>query len=301
MKQIVLSVFVLMLIVSCKEEKAETKKSSKGDLAYNEAEKETHKELYGIWTGNIYPEDENHEYTDDVAKKISIKINKITKDSVYGQSIVAGYQRLLVGKLTDNGTKTMFVLDEPGSNKYDGRFELTLQNDTLKGSWASYKKNPDTAPFKSLELVQKQFMYNPNFMLSDEIDLTDWSHPKQEEVNYTISEEGNAEEEVVEVMDVYRSASEDIFKFNASTQKLTEEELKNLQKLDLEIIRNTIFARHGYSFKKNSIRYFFEVNPWYVPVSNNVDKELTQLEKDNIVLLTRLEKYATDHYDSFGR
>jgi len=301
MKEFVLSVFVLLLIVSCKEEKAKANKSSKGDIAYNEAAKETHKELYGIWTGNIYPEDANQEYTEDAAKKISIKINKITQDSVYGQSIVAGYQRLLVGKLTDNGTKTMFVLDEPGNNKYDGRYELTLQNDTLKGSWASYKKNPDTAPLKSLELVQKQFMYNPNFMLNDEIDLTDWSHPKQEEVSYTISEEGNAEEEVVEVMDVYRSASEEVFKFNASTQKLTEEELKNLQKLDLEIIRNTIFARHGYSFKKNSIRYFFEVNPWYVPVSNNVDKELTQLEKENIVLLTRLEKYATDHYDSFGR
>jgi len=32
-----------------------------------------------------------------------------------------------------------------------------------------------------------------------------------------------------------------------------------------------------------------------------VDGELTQLEKDNIVLLQKFEKYAEDNYDTFGR
>ena len=46
---------------------------------------------------------------------------------------------------------------------------------------------------------------------------------------------------------------------------------------------------------------FFENADWYVPVSNNVDADLTPLEKENVALLARFEKYAEDHYDTFGR
>ena len=70
---------------------------------------------------------------------------------------------------------------------------------------------------------------------------------------------------------------------------------------NVEIIKNAIDARHGYSFKKQTYRNFFEYTDWYVPVSNNVDAELTPLEKENIVLLSRFTKYAEDHYDTFGR
>jgi hypothetical protein len=38
-----------------------------------------------------------------------------------------------------------------------------------------------------------------------------------------------------------------------------------------------------------------------VPISSDVTKELSQLERGNIALLMRFEKYATDNYDHFGR
>jgi len=91
------------------------------------------------------------------------------------------------------------------------------------------------------------------------------------------------------------------FKINASKQKLAEKDLKNLRKLDMEIIKNAVFARHGYAFKKPTYRYFFEQTDWYIPVSNNVDSELSPMEKDNVALLNRFIKYAEDKYDSFGR
>lgn len=40
---------------------------------------------------------------------------------------------------------------------------------------------------------------------------------------------------------------------------------------------------------------------WYTPVTNDVKDDLTELEKANIALLTRYEKYAEKHYDDFGR
>ncbi|WP_435524420.1 YARHG domain-containing protein [Chryseobacterium indoltheticum] len=69
----------------------------------------------------------------------------------------------------------------------------------------------------------------------------------------------------------------------------------------MEIIKNAVFARHGYSFKKQTYRNFFEQTDWYIPVSNNVDSELSPMEKDNVALLNRFIKYAEDKYDSFGR
>jgi len=46
---------------------------------------------------------------------------------------------------------------------------------------------------------------------------------------------------------------------------------------------------------------FFEQTDWYIPVSSNVDSELSPMEKDNVALLNRFIKYAEDKYDSFGR
>lgn len=82
---------------------------------------------------------------------------------------------------------------------------------------------------------------------------------------------------------------------------MTETDLKNLKKLELEIIRNTIFARHGYTFKKKAVRQFFDPVDWYVPMYDDVQDKLTTLELKNIALLNRLEKYAEDNYDTFGR
>lgn len=304
MKNLVLAACLLSLLVSCKKEP----KESKAPLAYMEVPKESHKELYGLWTGIMEPDytgpetgdDENDMDSDydDTSKKITIKINRINNDSVFGQSIVGGNQRPLAGVLSKNNGRISFILDEPGKNKYDGRFELTISNDTLQGSWVIYKPNKQTSPKKTLKLVQKQFVYNPNFMLNEDFDeIVDWDTPLTEEV-VDSTEEG---ERNVYLKDIYRVASDEVFKMNASTDTLTEESLKNLRKLDLEIVRNSIFARHGYSFKKSSLRFFFESSEWYVPISNNVDKELTALEKQNIALLKRMEEYATDHYDTFGR
>lgn len=304
MKNLVLAACLLSLLVSCKKEP----KENKAPLAYVEVPKESHKELYGLWTGIMEPDytgpetgdDENDMDSDydDTSKKITIKINRINNDSVFGQSIVGGNQRPLAGVLAKNNGRISFILDEPGKNKYDGRFELTISNDTLQGSWVIYKPNKQTSPKKTLKLVQKQFVYNPNFMLNEDFDeIVDWDTPLTEEV-VDSTEEG---ERNVYLKDIYRVASDEVFKMNASTDTLTEESLKNLRKLDLEIVRNSIFARHGYSFKKSSLRFFFESSEWYVPISNNVDKELTALEKQNIALLKRMEEYATDHYDTFGR
>ena len=293
---------VLLSLFSCKKEAKVTSLENKKDSVKTAPEKviapEFHKELYGIWTGSFYPDyKRNPDDESGETKKISIKIDRITADTVWAQSIVSGNQRPLIGKTSDQGNKISFILDEPGNRKDDGRFELFTRNDSLIGQWTAYSTTSVKSPYKKLDLAQKQFVYNPNFMLSKDTEFVDWTTPKEKKETYK-DDDGKMQ---TYTQQVYRSASDDVYKINSSTQKLTEKQLKNLRKLDLEILRNTIFARHGYSFKKQTYRNFFEYTDWYVPVSNNVDKELSPLEKENAQLLSRMEKYAKDTYDSYGR
>ncbi|KIC61744.1 YARHG domain-containing protein [Chryseobacterium taiwanense] len=302
LKLTLISLFTISL-VSCKKE-TKTTDSSKDSLTAKKDSvviPEVYKEYYGIYMGDfagkemITPEI-GEEYEGDVYKKISLKINRITKDSVYGQSIVNGNQRPFRGVFNEE-TKS-FVLDEPGNDKTDGRFEVKLTNDSLTGKWNAFNKSAVKAPLKTLKLIKKEFVYNPNFMLSEDSDLIDWENPKDFIEKYTDEETGKTE---TYTASKNRIASDAVFKINASKQKLTEKDLKNLRKLDMEIIKNSVFARHGYAFKKQTYRNFFEQTDWYIPVSNNVDKDLSPMEKENVALLNRFIKYAEDKYDSFGR
>lgn len=296
-----------IVFVQCKKEAKEVaskKDSTEVVKADTLVEPEFHTEMYGLYTGEfvgkemVYDREVDEEYYTDVYKRITLKINKITKDSVYGQSIVSGNQRPFRGIL--NESTSSFILDEPGDDKTDGRFEVKLKDDSLNGKWMAFNSSAVKAPEKRLKLLKKDFVYNPNFMLEEkdgDYSLVDWKNPKKFVERY-IDEEGKSESYTTET---YRQASEAVYKLNASKQKLAEKDLKNLSKLDLQIIKNLVFARHGYSFKKETFRNFFEDTTWYIPVSDNVDNELSELEKKNVALINRFIKYAEDKYDSFGR
>ncbi|PWS27374.1 hypothetical protein DHW03_07085 [Pedobacter yonginense] len=295
MKKTTLIVLISLFLLSCKN----TKKSTSGSHSKtSKAQTEIHKELYGFWVGDFLETDaaEYEGDMDDAPSKLNIIIKKITQDTVIAQSVVSGNSRPLLGKLSSDGNRITLVLDEPGSHQYDGRFVMEFDHDTLKGTWSAYKTDLHW-PSKNYKLLKKQFVYNPNLMLPSESEYVDWNDSKNVEQydtleNGTIDTLGNS---------YYRSASEQIFKLNASTTILKEKDLKNLRKLDLQIIKNTIFARHGYAFKKNTYRQFFDPVEWYVPVASNVDKDLTAIESKNIKLIDRFVKYAEDNYDAFGR
>lgn len=302
LKLTLISLFTISLI-ACKKDAKETG-SSKDSLVTKKDSvvvPEVHQELYGIYMGDfagkeMITSEDGEEYEGEVNKKLALKINRITKDSVYGQSIVNGNQRPFRGIFNEDSKS--FTLDEPGNDKTDGRFEVKLAGDSLTGKWSVFNKKAVKSPIKTLKLTKKQFVYNPNFMLDEDSNLVDWENPKDFVEKYTNEETGKTEKYTTQKN---RVASDAIFKLNASKQKLAEKDLKNLRKLDLEIIKNSVFARHGYAFKKQTYRNFFEQTDWYIPVSNNVDKDLSPMEKENVALLNRFVKYAEDKYDSFGR
>jgi hypothetical protein len=286
MKQLTIVALVLVL-VACKSKNNE-----------NDTANQIHKDWYGNWVGDFDAEEYKQESDYVYRTKVNIRVISINKNgTVIGQSIVAGNKRPLKGSF-DEGTDK-FILKEPGNNKYDGVFEFVIIGDSLIGTWVANNKSLDVTK-RSFRLAQKQFVYNRMLMLptnlSEDGSYIDYTNGRDTNI---IEKEDDSTHTYIERM--YRHASDAVTTINASTKELKEADLKNLKKLDLEIIRNTIYARHGFTFGKKSVRQFFDFVEWYVPISDNVESQLTSLEVKNIALLKRFEKYAEDNYDTFGR
>ena len=73
-------------------------------------------------------------------------------------------------------------------------------------------------------------------------------------------------------------------------------ELGPLSLGELELMRNEIYARHGWIFRRPDLRNYFESQPWYRPRSDNayysnrqVEAELTPIEKRNIQIIVSRE------------
>lgn len=86
-----------------------------------------------------------------------------------------------------------------------------------------------------------------------------------------------------------------------SQRVVSEDEIANTIKSEIRLMRNEVFARHGYAFKMKDMRAQFENKDWYMPMNTDIRNSLTEIEKKNVDLLKRYEKYATEYYDDFGR
>jgi hypothetical protein len=76
----------------------------------------------------------------------------------------------------------------------------------------------------------------------------------------------------------------------ASLRRLGGEELRKMPKSDIKTMRNEIFARYGYIFKSGGeMDLYFGRQDWYSGRYENIDAFLTDLERQNIKLMLRIE------------
>ena len=85
---------------------------------------------------------------------ISISINYISGKNVSGYNVHKGLKRNIRGSLEPFGTMFKFMLDEPGSNKYDGHFEFTIDTSTFKGRGSWQPKNDSSLGKKAFDLAR---------------------------------------------------------------------------------------------------------------------------------------------------
>lgn len=76
---------------------------------------------------------------------------------------------------------------------------------------------------------------------------------------------------------------------------------------DLDIMRNEIFAEYGYKFKSEKWQQYFGKKKWYKPQYENVDNQLTDIDKENIKTILKVkallqkdeQKYINKRPDSY--
>ncbi len=306
MKKIVLLICTTFVVFSCKDDKKDAVKNNSSNDTISSIQIEPTQEDVGLWSGIFEADSVDYDKGDSWSSqnRISIVIQKINNDnSVEGYSVSAGNIRPFKGDLVKEDNSRYVMANEPGDHKYDGTFKFNIseKDDSIYGTWISKRKDLPVLSRK-FNLKKTEFNYNPKNILKiedsdmdfeDVSPVIDWVNSKKKKFDESDGEDY--------YYAVHRASSDEIYKLNGSTQKLTEKQLKNLHKLDLEIIRNTIYARHGYSFANRGARQFFDYVDWYVPLYTNVEDKLSPTEKENIALLKRFEKYATDNYQQYGR
>lgn len=77
---------------------------------------------------------------------------------------------------------------------------------------------------------------------------------------------------------------------NASLKLLTKKEIHEHTKSELDVMRNEIFADHGYIFKTDKWKNYFSKQEWYSPRFENVNDSLSTIENYNIQLILELSK-----------
>jgi len=95
------------------------------------------------------------------SNKITLFIDQMEDGAIFGYSVCAGIDRPFRGTYTEDGGKITATLKEPGDNKYDGVFELTISKEplTLTGRWTPYNHSQIARRYT---LARKNFTYYPN-------------------------------------------------------------------------------------------------------------------------------------------
>lgn len=79
-------------------------------------------------------------------------------------------------------------------------------------------------------------------------------------------------------------------KFSKLDSKLIDADLKDLDKAQLRLMRNAVYARHGRTFKSVDLQSLWECYTWYKKNPNYNDSMLTDIDKYNIELIQKFEK-----------
>jgi len=74
-----------------------------------------------------------------------------------------------------------------------------------------------------------------------------------------------------------------------SQRYLSYVDIEYLSSRDLKIMRNEIFARHGYIFKTSDMIQHFSEQSWYRPLNNDVTAYLSKIEKENVNFIKQYE------------
>lgn len=297
MKNLTLAFFAAAFLFSCQSENTSQNKIVDNELKaenidtnqIESIEPTTTSGLEGMYVGFFTAKTYDYKKKPSYSNKINLVITSVQDGIIKGHSVVAGSKRPFEGTIDADYN---VVASEPGDDKYDGvfTFQYSSQTQKVSGTWKANDSKLAVTE-RSYQLEKKIFTYDPNILIAELGSAEDEEYP----FGHLIENQDDSEIELERV-------TWDAVKINASNKLLKKEDIENLYKSDLEIIRNSMYARHGYSFRNRKMRYFFDSYvDWYIPTSIDITNDLTEIEKKNEELIKRYEEHAEAYYDYFGR
>ena len=263
-------------------------------------------DLLGYWVGNfqanLAQNDVDSIYSNNpdaeniLFRKITFSIDEIKGNTIIGHSIVAGNISAFNGVLSETSNYFNILVEEINRADNEGKFNINVakSDSVFTGIWTAFYPDKVKIANRKFNLKKKFFNYDKQAKL----EMTFMDSDKFNSIQ--VSDSIDNEVEVYEDVEYY-STTEQLFLKNASVDLLSSDFVSNLSKADIFILRNSIFARHGFAFRDKQLRLYFENYNWYMPVFGDVKKELTTIEKLNVDLLLRYEQNALEYYDTFGR
>jgi hypothetical protein len=277
MKKIIIYTFLLGILTACGETTTPQQTQEEIDLEINNSIV-NQDGIYGYYFAasatRVPSELENEDYD---FRNLTITIHQIDDKTIKGQRIINGNACVFVGTVTKEGDIHHIKAKEPENDKRNGQFLFSLdeKKKIIKGEWTAYDENANVKKLL-FESKKRIFAYDEN--LNNDFDFDVFID--------TYQSDGTIETPTANVANI-----------NASNVLLKADDISNLYKGDLELIRNLIFARHGFAFQSRRMRFIFENIDWYIPISTDVSSELTEIENKNIDLLKRYEEYAERNYE----
>ncbi|WP_297631122.1 YARHG domain-containing protein [uncultured Clostridium sp.] len=100
------------------------------------------------------------------------------------------------------------------------------------------------------------------------------------------------DEHLMEEWDYSYVENDGFYFYDSDSRYLGRDELRNFTKEELALIRNEIYARHGYEFHQQPFKNYFNSKTWYRKNSyfKGTDNELNEYERANVKLIANLEK-----------
>lgn len=88
-----------------------------------------------------------------------------------------------------------------------------------------------------------------------------------------------------------QNKSSDYILNDSANVKLTDGQLNSLNKSDLTLARNEIYARHGFVFQTEPFKSYFSSKAWYKanPSFKGRDEDINEVEKYNVQLILKYE------------
>jgi hypothetical protein len=70
---------------------------------------------------------------------------------------------------------------------------------------------------------------------------------------------------------------------------LSEQQIADLSRRDLRILRNIVYARRGRAFRSELLNAYFSATDWYKPDSKYTEARLTKTDRNNVKLIQEAE------------